>query len=118
MQAQAATIHSVWSAAQDHAPRPAWTVSLALLDQRRELLQHLIVLGEAADCFLAEDQLAVRDDLENAAAAGNQLRLDLKLLLNGVRQTGGSGQVVSLRAVGDGNLHDASCAAVFRPVRP
>ena len=50
-----------------------------------------------------EDRLAVEIHLENAVAPFDQLRLDAGALLDTVRQTGGTGQVVSDYAVFDGN---------------
>jgi len=70
-----------------------------------KLSEHLVVLGEAAGLELAEDQLAVDADVEDAAAALDQLGLDAELALDCVRQTGGLGKVVSLAAVLDRHFH-------------
>jgi hypothetical protein len=58
-------------------------------------------LREAAQLFLGEDEVVSHGDLEDATAAANQLRLDAELLLDLGRQTGGTGVVVSARAVLD-----------------
>jgi cell division FtsZ-interacting protein ZapD len=64
--------------------------------------------GKAPDLLLREDELAVQPDVEDAAAALDQLGADAQLLLQLVRQTGGARQVVSGHAVLDGNVfsHD------------
>lgn len=71
---------------------------------RFELPLDLAGLREAAQLFLGEDQLAPDGDLEDAAVALDQLRLDAELLLDRVRQTGGAGIVISAGAVLDGNV--------------
>jgi hypothetical protein len=48
--------------------------------------------------------LPIHDDVEDSAATGNQLRLDAGVPLDRVRQTGGLGEIVSLLAVGDGDV--------------
>jgi hypothetical protein len=73
------------------------------------LLQCLLDLagvGEAAQLFLGEDEVVPYGDLEDATAAANQLRLDAELLLDLSRQTGGTGVVVSARAVLDRDMGD------------
>ena len=72
-----------------------------------EQLDHLGVVREAAGLVLREDEVAVGDDVEDAAAAFDQLGLDTELALQPGLQTGGLGQVVSLHAVGDGDPHRA-----------
>jgi hypothetical protein len=57
---------------------------------------------------LREDHLAVGDDVEDATVTFDQLGLDAELVLQRVRQTGGSGKVVSTYAVGDRYVHEAS----------
>ena len=54
---------------------------------------------------LAEDEVAVETDVEDAATALDQLGLNAVLLLDHLRQTGGFGQVVSFSAVFDGHFH-------------
>ena len=70
-----------------------------------EFAQHLLVLGEPTDLILGEDQFSVGGDIEDAAAAFDELGLDAVGLLDGLRQTGGFGEVVSLHAVLDADLH-------------
>ena len=55
--------------------------------------------------LLGEDQLAIGHHLEDATSGFDILDLDPVLLLQLVRQTGGSGLVVSLNAVFDGHTH-------------
>jgi hypothetical protein len=70
-----------------------------------EFAEHLLMFGEAADLILGEDQLPVGGDIKDAAAAFDELGLDAVGLLDGFRQTGGFGKVVSLHAVLDADLH-------------
>ena len=60
---------------------------------------------KSAGFLLAVDQLAVDFDVEDAPAALDELGVDAEFGLNGVRQTGGLGSVVSFHAVLDGNVH-------------
>jgi hypothetical protein len=62
-------------------------------------------VGEAAVAVLGEDQPAVGDDVEDAAIALQELRLDAERLPDVGRQTGGPWQIVSAYAVLDGDLH-------------
>ena len=55
--------------------------------------------------LLREDELAVEHDLELAATALDECRVDAMCLLDLGRQTGGPWQVVSLHAVGDLHVH-------------
>lgn len=70
-----------------------------------KLREDFRVLGEPVDGLLREDHLAVDDDVEDPAAAFDQLRVDSGLGLDFFRQTGGRRQVVSLHAIRDRNLH-------------
>jgi len=63
------------------------------------------VLGEAAYVVLAPDLLAVDVYVKDAAGALDHLGIDLVFLLDGSRQTGGGGVVVSLHAVLDADIH-------------
>ena len=56
--------------------------------------------------------LAIWDDIEDASAAFDQLALDTSRCSHCIRQTDGFGCVVSLDAVRDGNVHDASFAGM------
>ena len=66
-----------------------------------DLRRHLPGLGETTVGFLRVDQLTVERDLEDAVLALDQGRLDVEVLGDLVRQTGGSGLVVSNDAVFD-----------------
>jgi len=85
-------------------PKPAGLCEL-LLRERCQLVEHLVVLGEAADLVLAEDEPPIRLDVEDPARTLDELGLDPELLLDRGRQTGGLGQIVSLHAIGDADLH-------------
>jgi hypothetical protein len=63
------------------------------------------VLGEAADVRFAPDLRSIDVDVEDAARSFDQRRRNRKLLPDRIRQTGGRGKVVSLRAVFDGDFH-------------
>lgn len=61
-------------------------------------------LREAPYLFLGEDQPVVHGDLEDAAAALDELGLNAELRFDLLRQPGGAGVVVSSRAVLDFHL--------------
>src|SRR5205823_10132112 len=61
--------------------------------------------GKASLVVLGENALAVDSDVEDAAAAADDLRLDAELFLDLSRQTGGSREVVSNAAVINSYLH-------------
>jgi len=63
--------------------------------------------------LLAVDAATIDHDVEDAASAGDQRRVDIELLLDRGRQTGGLRFVVSLHAVGDADFHDALSFGVF-----
>ena len=69
-----------------------------------EDLFDLLGLGEAPIRLLGVDQLAVPFDLEDPVAPFDELGFDAELISNRVRQTGGSGQVVSNDAVFNGKI--------------
>ena len=60
---------------------------------------------KSAGFYLAVDQLAVDFDVEDPSAPLDEFGADAELGLDGVRQTGGWGSVVSFYAVFDGNVH-------------
>ena len=60
---------------------------------------------EAMGLVLGEDELIVHLDVEDPAVPLLELRVDAVALLQLSRQTGGRGQVVSLGAVGDPDVH-------------
>jgi hypothetical protein len=80
---------------------------------RLDLVEHLAGFGEASDAVFAPDLTAVHVYVEHAAAAGNELGLDTKLVFERRRQTGGLGVVASLRAILDADLH-SRCSVVQR----
>jgi hypothetical protein len=57
---------------------------------------------------LGEDLLTVDADVEDAAAAADELTVDTEFTLDLSRQTGGSGEVVSNAAVVDSDVHISS----------
>ena len=72
-----------------------------------DLLEDLLVRGEAVRGLVGVDDLAVDRDLEDAARALAQAGGDAVRVLDGGLQTGGLGQVVSLAAVQDLDVHRA-----------
>jgi hypothetical protein len=69
------------------------------------LVEDFLVLGEAARVALAPDLRAVDVHVKHAAGALDQLGLNVELLPDRVRQTGGGGKIVSFPAVLDGDVH-------------
>lgn len=74
------------------------------------------MLGEAPSLELAEDLLTVEVDLERPAPGADELGVDARLGPDDVRQTGGSGEIVSLHAVGDGQLATHGLSSVHGAV--
>lgn len=76
------------------------------------------VLGKAFLGVLGEDEVAVRDDVEHTVGPFDQLGVDAERVLDGGRQTGGLGQVLSTGAVGNRQRHsDPPDASILRPAR-
>jgi len=73
-------------------------------DARLEQADDLARLRETPRLLLGEDQLVVDCDLEDPTAAFDELGFDAELLLDLVRQTGGTGKVVSDGAVLDDDM--------------
>jgi hypothetical protein len=69
-----------------------------------ERLDHFARLGEASHLLLREDQLVADGDVEDAAVALDEVRLDAEPTVDLFRQTGGAGVVASGGAVLDGDL--------------
>lgn len=65
----------------------------------------MFVFGEAARFVFAPNLLTVDMHVEHAARPLDELGRHVELLLDGFRQTGGAREVVSLRAVLDGDVH-------------
>ena len=74
--------------------------------ERLDLVEHFLVVGEAADVVLVPDLFAVHVNVKHAAHAFDQLGIHAELLLDRGRQTGGLGKIISLRAVLDGDDHE------------
>ena len=77
-----------------------------------QLRDDFIVFRKNSGVVLRVNLLAFGDDIENASAAFDQLALDTSRCSHCIRQTDGFGRVVSLDAVRDGNVHDASFAGM------
>ncbi len=75
------------------------------LSVRFDQLRHLSRIREAVDVVLREDGSTVEIDVEDALGARLEFGVDAECILELSRQTGGSGEVVSLRAVGDADVH-------------
>jgi hypothetical protein len=82
-------------------------------EQALELVENFVVLREPADVVLAPDLRAVHVHVEHTAGTFDQLRRHLEGLLDLIRQTGGLGQIVSLGAVFDADLHRRRSSVVF-----
>ena len=72
---------------------------------RAELAENLVVLGKSVDSVLAEDHLAVDNDVKNPTGARDERGVDVAVVLDRGGQTGRLGFVVSLHAIGDGDFH-------------
>lgn len=72
------------------------------------------ILREPASLVLAINELAVHLHIENSARPLNQLRFDAARLLDRGRQTGSPGQVVSLCAICNADLHEQHSAYRFQ----
>lgn len=91
----------------DRGPSPATGRSVdSLLDQP----DHFVPFGKPFEFILGEDQLAVELHIENSVTSFDQIGFDLEFLLDSFRQTGGMGQIVSLHAVLDADLHMVNLA--------
>ncbi len=75
-------------------------------------IENLFVCRKATGIVLAVYFAAVDDDVENAAASLDQLGIDIRLLFDGGRQTGGLRLVVSLIAIGNRNTHAESSVSL------
>jgi hypothetical protein len=69
------------------------------------LPQNFLVLRKDSGVVLGVDLPAINFDVEDPSGALDQFRIDAFGVPNGIRQTGGFGQVVSLSTVGNANLH-------------
>jgi hypothetical protein len=55
--------------------------------------------------MLGVNEFSIGNDVEDAAAALDQLHLGVERLLDGSRQTGGVRSIVSFNAIGNRDLH-------------
>ena len=76
-----------------------------MLHEGRQPTEDVRFVGERAGFVFAEEQVVVDFDVEDAAAAADELRSDTEGAFDFGRQTGGAGEVVSLHAVGNGHDH-------------
>jgi hypothetical protein len=81
------------------------TIHRRASESRTERVDHLLLLGEATSLVLRKDELAVAVDVVDATIALDQLGIDAEFILDPGRQTGGAGEIVSTRAVGDRDFH-------------
>jgi len=72
---------------------------------RTQLSEDLAGLGEPAEGLLGKDEITVRPHFEDAAVRRHKLAVSPELVLQFVRQTGGTRFVVSLAAVLDPYFH-------------
>ena len=72
------------------------------------LVENLLIFGEPSYVLLAPDLLPIHVYVEHAAGAFDEFSIDAVDLLDRSRQTGGLGQIVSLRAIFDGDGHESS----------
>ena len=70
------------------------------------MVENLIVFGETVDSMLAEDHVAIDNNVENAAGPLDERGVDITVILDCGGQTGRLRFVVSLHAVGDGDFHN------------
>ena len=84
---------------------PIYLGGPALSRYLADFSDNLVVFRESPRVKLGEYQLAVKRDVENPAAARNQVHVCIELVFNGVRQSGGFRFVVSLGAVGYIYIH-------------
>jgi len=71
-------------------------------------IQDLLMLGESMMFVFGKNKLAINDNIKHSTATPDQVRLDVQLLSQFGRQTGGPGTVVSLHAVSDRDFHASS----------
>jgi ABC-type phosphonate transport system ATPase subunit len=77
--------------------------------QGGQRVQNLVVFREAPGLVFAVDEPAIGLDVEDAASTLDELCVEAVFALDGGRQTGGPGVVVSLHAVRDADLHGGRC---------
>lgn len=70
-----------------------------------ELIQDLGIFREAPLVMFRKDEFSVDFDIENPAGTRNEFGLDVMVLLDSGRQTGGLWPIVSTRAVRNSDDH-------------
>lgn len=78
---------------------------LGELHECAQRLDDLVLFGEPSRRVLRENEVSIRDDVEDAVVALEQLRLNSKFSRQLGPQTGGSRKVVSAHAVRNRDLH-------------
>jgi len=77
--------------------KPASEVRLLLAKK----LKNFVIPREATDLMLRKDELPIHDNIKDAVATFDQLRLDAELIRDSCRQTGGLREIVSGYAIGN-----------------
>lgn len=75
------------------------------VESNRQLFQDFLIGWEAVDFVFAEDEFAVNYHVEDAPAPLDEFCVDARFAFDRIRQPGGLWLIVSLHAIGDGNLH-------------
>jgi hypothetical protein len=90
--------------------------------QRPDPVEHFLIVREATGVVLTPYRLAIHVHIENAAGALDETGINVEGLLDGGRQTGGLGEIVSLRAILDGDGHEfrsfQSCDPCCTHIKP
>ena len=71
------------------------------------------MFGETVDSMLAEDHVAIDDNVENTAGPLDECGVDIAVIFDCGGQTGRLGFIVSLHAVGDGDFHNWSISSLW-----
>ena len=88
-------------------PRLSIRPSARRLLRRPNRAADFAVFRKSPNAIFREDHVAVQDDIVNTVSTRNEFRVRAKFRLNLDRQTGGPREVVSTRAVGNRDLHNA-----------
>ena len=75
---------------------------------RLDFFKNLARVREPARFELGENEFTIDFNVEDPVSPGNQLGLNTQTVAQFIRQTGGLGFVVSLRAIVDLNFHGVS----------
>lgn len=71
------------------------------------------MFGETVDSMLAEDHIAIDDDVENTAGSFDERGVDIAVIFDCSGQTGRLGFIVSLHAIRDGDFHDLPISSLW-----